>query len=139
MRRMENASLTPKHRSLIKTRTFIRFGKRGCSVATVWTINENPCSNTQKQGFSFVVVKCTGRGVSPTTKTLIRSLRLAQISGFNSPHAAGLMLIVWGISGVLMMLVQELSANEKKKSRPTGYKSDGLLCAWFRSFRVAGR
>ena len=88
---MENASLTKKRKT--------------------------PCSNTQKQGvFLFVVVKFTGGvGVSPTTKTLIRSLRLAQISGFNFPtrrwaDAQGL-----GISGVLRMLVQELSAKEKKK------------------------
>ena len=60
------------------------------------TKNENPCSNnTKARGFLFVVGKFTGGvGVSPTTKTLIRSLRLAQISGFNSPHAAGLMLKV---------------------------------------------
>ena len=84
---MENASLNPRHRSLTKS--------------------ENPLlQHTKARGFLFVVGKFTGGvGVSPTTKTLIRSLRLAQISGFNFPtrrwaDAQGL-----GISGVLTMLV----------------------------------
>ena len=95
MRHTENASLNPKHRSLTKS--------------------ENPLlQHTKARGFLFVVGKFTGGvGVSPTTKTLIRSLRLAQISGFNFPTRRWADAHSLGISGVLRRLIQELSAKVK--------------------------
>ena len=76
------------------------------------TKNENPLlQHTKARGFCRRQVHW-GVDVSPTTNALIRSLGLAQILGFNSPHAAGLCSCL-GISGVLTMLIQELRAKEK--------------------------
>ena len=79
------------------------------------TKNENPLlQHTKARGFLFVVVKFTGGvGVSTTTKTLIRSLRSAQISGFNYPARRWADAQGFGISGVLTMLIQEMNAKEK--------------------------
>ena len=97
MRHTENASLNPKHKSRTKS--------------------ENPLlQHTKARGFLFVVGKFTGGvGVSPTTNALIRSLRLAQVSGFNSQTRRWADAHSLGISGVLMMLVQETWARVKKK------------------------
>ena len=93
--------LSPKHRSRTKKR--------------------NPLlQHTKARGFLFVVVKFTG-GVEflRRQRLLIRSLRLAQISGFNSPTRRGLMLMFGGISGVLMALIQEIWAKVKPLSVAT--------------------
>ena len=98
MRHTENASLNPKHKSRTKS--------------------ENPLlQHTKARGFLFVVGKFTGGvGVSPTTNALIRSLRLAQVSGFNSQTRRWADAHSLGISGVLRRLVQETWARVKKKA-----------------------
>ena len=51
---------------------------------------------------------------------------MAQISGFNSPTRRWADAHSLGISGVLMALIQELSANEKKK-KPSDWLQIGQL------------
>jgi hypothetical protein len=99
--------------------------------------------NTQRKGFSFFVGKGIKAYSKPADDLISLIKKEPRISAnprlYFSPHAAGLMLF-WGF---LRRADDAYTGNEgkriAKKSRPTGYKSDGLLCAWFRSFRVARR
>lgn len=117
--------LNPKHRSLIKTHTFIRFGKRGCFVATSFIsetsgghcLKQNPLlQHTRARG--FLCRRQVHRGVdsSPATNALKICPDDSAIIRADFPRTRRWAdAHVTGISGVLVMLIQERMANVQKK------------------------
>lgn len=97
MRHTENASLNPKHKSRTKS--------------------ENPLlQHTKARGFLFVVGKFTGGvGVSPTTNALKICPDDSATIRLYFPTRRWADAHSLGISGVLTMLIQELSTKVKKK------------------------
>ena len=80
------------------------------------SLNENPLlQHTKARGFLPPSLSSTGRcRISPTTtKTLIRFVLMTAQSSGRIPRTPLGWCSCFGISGVLMMLIQELRAKEK--------------------------
>lgn len=101
---------------------------------------ENPLDPTHKSKGVFFLSSASslGRGSFYDDKDFDKkpetsaNLRLCLLS----PHAAG-WCSCFGISGVLIRLIQEMSAKEKKKALFCGYSKQGSSCAHDRSAYIA--